>query len=356
MRGAPASETARPDRRLSGPVTGSRPLVIVLAATMVTLAGCGSGRQGGGTRRPALQVGYAFAYDAGDVADRIAFARLRRRSGIAVRIRYLGGVADAVVALVRGDVQLATMPYSTAIRAVDEGAHLRVVLGANMASDFLLVARPGTESVEALRGRRVGYDQPGLDGETLVREALARAGVPISDVKLSALGEPSARADALAAGKVDAAVLDEAGYQQLLGRGRSLVVLARLADVRPRSAQTVWVVSQSYERTHRAQLRRVVDGLLAGYAFVYTPAGRRTWIEAARRSALRGRDARLAPRLYADYHRTRSWPLRGEPVTPAQHARTVRFWIHAHELDKPVPYARVWDSSFWRRAAAAYAR
>jgi ABC-type nitrate/sulfonate/bicarbonate transport system substrate-binding protein len=336
-------------------VRRSRPLVIVLAATMAALAGCGGERHGSGPRRPGLQVGYAFAYDAGDVADRIAFARLRRRSGIATRIRELGGVGNTVVALVRGEVQLATVPYSTAIRAVDEGAHLRVVLGANMASDFVLVARPGIDSVEALRGRRVGYDQPGLDGETLVREALARAGVPTSDVKLSALGDSSARADALAAGKVDAAVLDEADYQRLLGRGRSLVVLARLSDFRPRSAQTVWVVSQSYERMHRAQLQRVVDGLLAGYAFVYTPAGRRAWIEVARRSALRGRDARLAPRLYAFYRRTRSWPLRGDPVTPAQHARTVRFWLGARELEKPVPFARVWDSSFWRRAAA-YAR
>jgi ABC-type nitrate/sulfonate/bicarbonate transport system substrate-binding protein len=336
-------------------VPGSRPLVIVLAATMAALAGCGGERHGSGSRRPALQVGYAFAFDAGDVADRIAFARLRRRSRIATRIRELGGVGNTVVALVRGEVQLATVPYSTAIRAVDEGAHLRVVLGANMASDFVLAARPGIDSVEALRGRRVAYDQTGLDGETLVREALAQAGVPTSDVKLSALGESSARAAALEAGKVDAAVLDEADYQRLLGRGRSLVVLARLADFRPRSAQTVWVVSQNYERTHRAQLQRVVDGLLAGYAFVYTPAGRRAWIETARRSVLRGPDARLAPRLYAYYRRTRSWPLRGEPVTPAQHARTVRFWIHAHELDKPVPYARVWDSSFWRRAAA-YAR
>src|SRR5439155_22121592 len=193
----------------------------------VVIAGCGGGRHGGGTRRPALEVGYAFGYGAGDVADRIAFARLRRQSGIAIRIRELGGVANAVVALVRGDVQLATMPYSTAIRAADEGAHLRVVLGADMASDFVLVGRPGIDSVAALRGRRVGYDQPGLDGETLVHEALARAGVPTSDVKLSPLGESRARADALAAGKIDAAVLDEVDYERLRGRGENPGVLAR---------------------------------------------------------------------------------------------------------------------------------
>ena len=157
--------------------------------------------------RPAVEVGYPFPYDASDVADRLAFAGLRRK-GIAVHVRELGGVANVLVALVRGDVQLATVPYSTAIRAADEGAHVRVVLGHNMVSDFVLVARPGFDSVAALRGRRVAFDAQGLDGDTLVRVALARAGLPSADVKLSALAESSARAAALAAGRVDAAVLD----------------------------------------------------------------------------------------------------------------------------------------------------
>ena len=331
-----------------------RPLALLLAA--VVLTGCGKTHRTSTSGRPSIDVGYAFAYDSGDVADRIAFARLERRAGIAVRVRYLGGVANAVVALVRGEVQLATVPYSTAIRAVDEGAHLRVVLGANMASDFLLVARPGIDSLAALRGRHVAFDGPGLDGETLLREALPQAGVPVSDVKLTPLEDVGKREAALADRKVDAAVLDEANYAELRDRGESVTILARLSDFRPRSAQTVWVVTQSYEQTHRARLQRVVDGLLDGYSFVYTPAGRRAWIEVARRSAFERRDAALVPGIYAFYRRTRFWPLRDEPVTRAQHERTVGFWLRANELAKPVPFARVWDESFWRRAARTYAR
>jgi ABC-type nitrate/sulfonate/bicarbonate transport system substrate-binding protein len=297
-------------------------------------------------------VGYAFGADAGDVGDRIAFDRLERRSGIRVRIRELGGVANAVVAVVRGDVQLATMPYSTAIRAADEGAHLRVVLGANMASDLMLVARSGLDSVEDLRGRRVAFDAPGLDGETLVGQALGQAGMPKTAVKLSALGESAAGAAALAAGRVDAAELEEVDYERLRSRGREPTVLARLSDFRPRSTQTVWVASESYARSHRVRLRRVVDGLLEGYAFVYTPAGRRSWLRVARKSALKGDSAALARRIYAFYRRVRFWPLPYEPVTPLQHERTVRFWLAAHQLDRFVPFARVWDASFWHAAAA----
>ena len=249
--------------------------VLALTAAAAALAGCGSGRRPSAVSpRPTIDVGYAFGYETGDVADRIAFARMRRK-GIVVRVRELGGVANAVVALVRGDVQLATMPYSTAIRAADEGAHLRVVLGQNMASDFVLVARRGIGSVEALRGRRVAFDEPGLDGETLVRVALARAGVPTSDVKLSPLAESSSRAAELASGRVDAAVLDKPDYERLRQHGLALDVLGRLSDFRPRSAQNVWVVSQRYEEKHRALVGRVVRGLLDGYAFVYGPAGRR---------------------------------------------------------------------------------
>lgn len=325
--------------------------VLALTAAAAALTGCASGTaQRTVSRAPRIDVGYPFAYDAGDVADRMAFARLRRR-GVAVRVRLLGGVANAVVALVRGDVQLATMPYSTAIRAADEGAHIRVVLGQNMASDFVLVARRGIGSVEALRGRRVAFDAPGLDGDTLVRVALARAGVPSSDVKLSALAESSSRAAALTAGRADAVVLDEPDYERLLQRGVGVDVLARLTDFRPRSAASVWVVSQSYEEKHRPLVGRIVRGLLDGYAFVYTPPGRRAWITAARRSVFRG-DPELAPRIYAFYRSVRFWPLRDRPVTPAEHQRTVRFWLGVHQLARYVPFSRVWDASWWRRAAA----
>ena len=324
----------------------------MLTAAAAVLTGCGSGNaQRTVPRAPAIEVGYPFAYDAGDVADRMGFAQLRRQ-GIAVHVRELGGVANAVVAVVRGDVQLAAMPYSTAIRAADEGAHLRVVLGQNMASDFVLVARRGIDSVEALRGRRVVYDATGLDGETLVRVALAQADVPSSDVKLSALAESSARAAELAAGRVDAAVLDEPDYERLLRRGLALNVLARLSDFRPRSVESVWVVSQSYAQKHPALVGRVVRGLLGGYTFAYTAAGRRAWIATARRSVFRG-DPALAPRIYDFYRSVRFWPLRDRPVTPAEHRRTVRFWLAAHQLARYVPYSRVWDPSWWRRSARA---
>src|SRR5919199_2142367 len=145
-------------------------------------------RESTASPRPAIEVGSAFAHDTGAVADRIAFARLRRGDGIAVRVRDLGGVANAVVALVRGDVQLAAMPYSTAIRAVGERARLHVVLGQNMASELMLVGRAGIESVDDLGGRSVAYDGPGLDGDTLVLQALGHAGVPRASVRLRALG------------------------------------------------------------------------------------------------------------------------------------------------------------------------
>jgi NitT/TauT family transport system substrate-binding protein len=326
--------------------------LLALAAGTAALVGCGGGtHESTVSSRPTIEVGYAFGHDPGAVADRIAFARLRRHDGIAVHIRDLGGVANAVVALVRGDVQLATMPYSTAIRATEEGAHLRVVLGQNMAPDAMLVARSGITSAEELRGRRVAFDERGLDGETLVRVALARSGVPTSNVKLSALGDSTARMAALASGRTDAAVLDEVGYERLLQHGLPLNVLARLSDFRPRSAETVWVVSQRYEDTHRALVGRVVRGLLDGYAFVYTPAGRRAWIAAARRSVLHG-DPELALRIYAFYESVRLWPLRDEPVTPAQHRRTVRFWLGLHQLEGDVPFSHVWDASFWRNASS----
>jgi ABC-type nitrate/sulfonate/bicarbonate transport system substrate-binding protein len=331
-------------------VSRARLPALALTAAAALLAGCGHGaRARTSSPQPAVEVAYPFPYDAGDVADRLAFAGVRRK-GIAVRVRELGGVANVVVALVRGEVQLASMPYSTAIRAVDEGAHVRVVLGRNMTSDFVLVARPGIDSVAALRGRRVAFDAQGLDGDTLVRVALERAGLPSADVKLSQLADSAARAAALAAGRVDAAVLDQADYERL--RGLGVVVLARLSAFEPRSAASVWVVSQRWANEHPVLVGRIVRGLLDGYAYVYTAAGRRAWIAAARRAVFRS-DPTLAPGIYAFYRAVRFWPLRDRPVTRAEHRRAVRFWLDAHELARYVPFARVWDPSWWRGAARA---
>lgn len=324
--------------------------VLAFTAAAVVLAGCGNGaRARTSLPQPPVEVGYPFPYDAGDVADRLAFAGLRRK-GIALHVRELGGVANAVVALVRGDVQLASVPYSTAIRAADEGARLRVVLGRNMVSDYVLVARPGIDSVAALRGRRVAFDAHGLDGDTLVRVTLARADVPGVEVKLDPFPDSAARAAALAARRVDAAVLDEPDYERLRGRGLDVTVLARLSDFEPRSASSVWVVSQRWADEHPVLVGRIVRGLLDGYAYVYTRAGRRAWIAAARRSVFRG-DPELAPRIYDFYRSDGYWPLRDRPVTPAEHRRAVRFWLAVHELARFVPFSHVWAASWWRNEA-----
>jgi len=325
--------------------------VLALTAAAIVLTGCGSkARTRTASPPPAVAVGYPFPYDAGDVADRLAFAGLRRK-GIALHVRELGGVANAVVALVRGDVQLASVPYSTAIRAADEGAHLRVVLGRNMVSDYVLVARPGIDSVEALRGRRVAFDAQGLDGDTLVRVALERADVPGADVKLIPFVDSAARAAELAADRVDAAVVDEPDYERLRGRGLDVTLLARLSDFEPRSAASVWVASQSWADKHPVLLGRIVRGLLDGYAYVYTSAGRRAWIVAARRVVFRS-DPELAPQTYDFYRSTGFWPLRDRPVTPAEHRRTVRFWLAVHQLARYVPFSHVWAASWWRHAAS----
>jgi ABC-type nitrate/sulfonate/bicarbonate transport system substrate-binding protein len=330
--------------RLAAGIAASA-IAIALAA-----AGCGGSSSRDDGSRPRVDVGYAFAYDAGDVGDQVAFARLRRRTAIEFRIRELGSVANAVVALVRGEVQLATVPYATAVRAAEEGAHLRVVLGANMSSELVLVGGGDVASVAELRRRRVAVEALGVDGEALVRRALARAGLSRSQVTLTALDKSAARADALAAGRVDAAVLEELDYVRLRVRHEPVSVLASFADLRPRSTETVWVVSQAYERTHRVLLQRIVDGLLDGYGFLYSRAGRRAWLAQARRSALDDDAPVVAKRVYAFYRRVGFWPVRDEPVTREQHLRTVRSWVASRQLDRVVPFSRVWDASFWRAA------
>jgi ABC-type nitrate/sulfonate/bicarbonate transport system substrate-binding protein len=326
---------------------------LALALVVLVASGCGGHKSSRGKPRTVVDVGYAFGFDSGDVGDRVAFSRLERGSRLSFRFKDLGGAPNAVVALVRGDVQLATMPYSTAIRAITAGAKVRAVVGQNIESEFLLVGGPGIRNVAALRGRRVAFDKPGLDGETLVNETLGKAKVPRSAVELSALGESTSRAAALSSGRIDAAVLENVDYLRLRQTKPGITILSRLSDFRPRSAQTVWVVAERYEQKHPALVQQLVDGLLDGYGFVYTEAGRTAWLALARKTVLAHTSATLAPGVYDFYRQVRFWPIRDEPVTAAQHEKTIRFWLRVGQLEQDVAFSRVWDDHFWRDSARA---
>jgi NitT/TauT family transport system substrate-binding protein len=123
----------------------------------------------------------------------------------------------ALQALISGDVGYTTALGST-MRAGVRGLPLRVVMTIADKPLFALMARPGVNSVEELRGKVLGISSFGASSDTLGRAVLRRYKLnPNQDVKILALGGGTNRIAAMKSGAVDAALI-EAPYNVMLER------------------------------------------------------------------------------------------------------------------------------------------
>lgn len=328
-----------------------RALQLALAAATVLAGGCGGEGPPSESTRDSITIGYSFGFDAGDVADQVAFRRLQQRGGPRAKLLDMGGAANAITAVIRGDVDAAIVPYVGAVEAAASGTGIRLVLGANMAAEFLLVGRPEIRRAPDLRGKTVAHSGPGTVTGTFAEAVARRAGLGSDDVRFRVIQESPARAAALVAGRIDAATMEFVDYERLKADHSDLHVIARLSDLQPRAPVMVWAVSEASAERRSDKAQTIVDGLLDGYEFAYTDAGRNAWLEEARRSALESDTPDLARRTYAYYRRIGFWPRRGHPFTKAAHDRIVRFWLEAELIEQAVAYGELWEPAFWRAAA-----
>lgn len=111
-------------------------------------------------------------------------------------------------ALVAGDVGYTTALGST-LRGAVRGLPLRIVLTICEKPHFALIARPGINSVAALKGKVLGVSSFGASSYTMANAMLQHYKLaPGQDVKVLAVGGGTNRLTALKAGAIDAALLE----------------------------------------------------------------------------------------------------------------------------------------------------
>ena len=153
------------------------------------------------------------------------------REGIGARFVPADDEADVAAALAAGDADLAVVSTEQALILAEDGVPVRIILllTSSKTEDVILAAE-GVEEPADLAGRRIAY-QPGGDGELVLRDALAEAGLTMADVEAVPVdgidpGMPLVRGD------VDAAVVT--GPQARLAQAVDPdLVLVRAAGERP---------------------------------------------------------------------------------------------------------------------------
>lgn len=320
-------------------------LVVALSLT-AAVGACGGDDDGEDGRE--LKVGYAFGFDVGDTGDRVAFDHLAATTDIEPTFVETGGGAEAVAALTRGDIDMATLSFGDALNAVGQGADIRLIFAMTQKLDDLLVAGPELETVPELRGRRIvaGQPPPGQEAVALDR-VFEQAGLNEGDYELEYVPDSQNRSAALVGGRADAATLESVDVE--LARGDAeLNVLADVGAGIPRPS-TVLAVRRDFVDENRALVGEVVRELRAGFRSLYGPDGRDAWVEQAREEDLADRPEEVAARIY-EGHRELGYWTRGSPITESQHDGTVEYLVENGIVDEPAPFDEVWDISFWTAA------
>jgi ABC-type nitrate/sulfonate/bicarbonate transport system substrate-binding protein len=113
----------------------------------------------------------------------------------------------SISALASGHIDY-TMVFSAVVRAAMRGVPVKVVATFIDSPTYMMLGRPGTESVKQLKGGRIAIGSYGSSGHLVAQLIAKHFGLdPGKEVKIIALGPDSARLTALKEGVVDGALV-----------------------------------------------------------------------------------------------------------------------------------------------------
>ncbi|OBZ14362.1 myristoyl transferase [Bacillus sp. FJAT-27264] len=243
----------------------------------LVVAGCGSSNtsQGAASEASSEPTSTNSASDNTSAGlQKIKYAPFNGVSGLAVRFGIEKGffkdegldvelisTQNPIEALTSNDVDIADSATTNVIVAAGKGAPLKIVSSMfRTKGPFYLVAKPGIESIEDLKGKKVGAAALGSGLDVYTQTILKKHGLSKNDVTYLANGVNDAAYASLTSGQVDATIIHEpfASLAESEGKGK---ILARGWDYLPTFHTGVLVSSDNFIKEHPD----LVEKLLSGY-------------------------------------------------------------------------------------------
>ncbi len=173
-----------------------------------------------------------------------------------IRLVELTSATEVVHALRSEMIEAAVLTLDEALPLIQDGIDLKVVLVLDISSGGnALMAQPGTESISALRGKRIGVENTAT-GAILLNGALEAGGLTVSDIKVIPITVDE-HEDAYRTGSVDAIVTSEPVKTKLLSEGAE--ILFDSSQI-PGRIINVLVVHSSALRSKREPLKALISG------------------------------------------------------------------------------------------------
>src|SRR5215471_18171890 len=143
------------------------------------------------------------------------------------------------------------------IRAIEKGAPVAIVRFESQSPPYALVAKPAIKNFRDLRGKVISLGGPKDITRIYVERMLAPSGIKPGEFDMVFAGATAARAAALQAGAVDAAILLPPSNFQAVANGFNELGLA--ADFTPELPFSGTVVNVAWATAHKAILQRLLE-------------------------------------------------------------------------------------------------
>lgn len=157
---------------------------------------------------------------------------------------------------------------AAALAAFAEGHDIKII-SANIMTleDLFWVSMPdsGITSIQDLRGKKISYTKPRSTSETVLKAAVAAAGIPEDEIELVSLGKIGAGLAALERDDVQAALILEPIYSGRLGQYQIAFDLSNL----PRMTQTVGVTTAEFAKENPEKLRAILEARRVAVDYLY---------------------------------------------------------------------------------------
>ncbi len=193
---------------------------------------------------------------------------LYKKYGVEVSTIQLEGGVYTYRATVAGsaDVALAAGAFSIVGRA--KGAPTKIILASAPKLEASMVVNKNIKSLEDLKGKRIGIQEPGGFADVLSRGVLRAAKVDPKDVHFVSIA--SEDVPALVADQVDTAILHV--EQEMVARSKvpSLHAVVRMWEIQPKNLSTVFAVTEKTVAEKRAALLAFTKANIEAVRLIYT--------------------------------------------------------------------------------------
>jgi len=185
------------------------------------------------------------------------------REGVDVELVRVQQTPSALAAMQSGGGEMANVGLDGLIQLVAAGAtELKAVTSPNKSLPFLIAAKDGINTPADLAGHSFGIGRPGSLDHALSSRVLGASGVDVESIDFVALGQPSVRMQALAAGRIDATTVSIGVFQALPDKtGLHILVAQDDYYLAAPVINKVNIVSERALATRRDDVVRVITAL-----------------------------------------------------------------------------------------------